>query len=90
MISFTDVINNLVKEHHPDCGWEYIGNIDDLKDMNGLTIGNDVTANFIYDDVISKKTELENAEPMRRLREERNRKLSETDWWCCSDRTHGS
>jgi hypothetical protein len=34
-----------------------------------------------------KLTELRNAEPMRVLREERNQKLAETDWWCCSDRT---
>lgn len=25
------------------------------------------------------------AEPMRLLREQRNQKLAETDWWCCSD-----
>ena len=35
----------------------------------------------------AKLTELQNAEPMRVLREQRNQKLSETDWWCCSDRT---
>ena len=35
----------------------------------------------------TKLTELKNAEPMRLLREERNRKLAETDWWCCSDLT---
>ncbi len=35
----------------------------------------------------AKITELQNAEPMRLLRLERNRKLAETDWWCCSDRT---
>lgn len=87
MISFIDVINNLVKEHHPDYGWGYIGNIDELKDLNALTIGNDVTAKFTYDDVVAKKTELENAEPMKVLREERNWKLQETDWWCASDRT---
>ena len=33
----------------------------------------------------AKITELQNAEPMRLLREQRNSKLSETDWWCCSD-----
>ena len=27
------------------------------------------------------------AEPMRLLREQRNQKLAETDWWCASDRT---
>ncbi len=33
----------------------------------------------------AKKTELEKAEPMRLLRQERNQKLAETDWWACSD-----
>ena len=37
--------------------------------------------------VSAKLTELQNAEPLRLLRLERDRKLSETDWWCCSDRT---
>ena len=37
--------------------------------------------------VEAKLNELRNAEPMRVLREERNQKLTETDWWCCSDRT---
>jgi len=35
----------------------------------------------------AKLDELQNAEPMRVLREERNQKLAETDWWCASDRT---
>ena len=35
----------------------------------------------------AKITELQNAEPMRVLRAERNQKLAETDWWCCSDHT---
>ena len=35
----------------------------------------------------AKITELQNAEPMRLLREERTLKLTETDWWCASDRT---
>ena len=39
------------------------------------------------DQINAKVQELQNAEPMRLLRLERNRKLSETDWWCASDRT---
>jgi len=35
----------------------------------------------------AKLTELKNAEPMRVLREVRNQKLAETDWWCSSDLT---
>ena len=34
----------------------------------------------------NKLTELQNAEPMRLLREERNRRLQETDWWAAGDR----
>ena len=35
----------------------------------------------------SKIVELEDAEPMRLLRLERNRRLAETDWWVLPDRT---
>ena len=35
----------------------------------------------------AKIAELQNAEPMRLLRLERNQKLTETDWWCATDRT---
>ena len=38
-------------------------------------------------DVNAKVTELTAAEPMRLLREERDRKLAETDWWASSDLT---
>ena len=37
--------------------------------------------------VSAKKDELVAAEPMRLLREERDRKLAETDWWAVADRT---
>ena len=37
-----------------------------------------------------KLTELQNAEPMRILREERNQKLAETDWRASSDLTLSS
>ena len=36
-------------------------------------------------DVQAKIDEFEAAEPMRLLREERNKKLAETDWWMFSD-----
>ena len=34
-----------------------------------------------------KIAELQNAEPMRLLREERDRKITETDWWAGQDLT---
>ena len=39
------------------------------------------------EDFDNKLTELQNAEPMRLLRKERNRRLQETDWWVLPDRT---
>jgi len=40
-----------------------------------------------WSQVEMKLTELQNVEPMRLLREERNRRLQETDWWVLPDRT---
>ena len=40
-----------------------------------------------WDQVKTKLVELQAAEPMRILREERNVKLAKTDWWSCSDLT---
>jgi hypothetical protein len=41
-------------------------------------------------EINAKITELENAEPLRVLREERNRKLAQTDWRASSDLTLSS
>ena len=58
-------------------------------DANGSAIESDNPDDFgtTWAAVSAKKTELENAEPMRLLREERNRRLAETDWWASSDLT---
>ena len=37
--------------------------------------------------VSAKLTELNAAEPLKLLREERNRRIAETDWWASSDLT---
>lgn len=42
------------------------------------------------EEIQAKLTELQNAEPMRVLRQERNRKLAETDWRASSDLTLSS
>ena len=58
-------------------------------DANGDAIESDDPADFgvTWSQVSAKLTELQNAEPMRLLREERNRLLAETDWWASSDLT---
>ena len=56
---FSNAIDILVKEHHPNCGWGYVGDINNVQDLDGLTIGNNETAKFTYDDVLVKKKELE-------------------------------
>ena len=46
-----------------------------------------VPPSFTYDEFMAKVKELDDALPMKRLREERDKKLAETDWWAMSDRT---
>ena len=58
-------------------------------DDNGAAIESSNPSDFgtTWSAVSAKKTELTNAEPMRLLREERNRRLAETDWMGNSDVT---
>lgn len=61
-------------------------------DSNGSAIESSDPNDFgtTWSAVSAKKTELINAEPMRLLREERDRRLAETDWWASSDLTMSS
>ena len=58
-------------------------------DSNGSAIESDKPSDFgtTWKAVSDKKKALEDAEPMRLLRVERNRLLAETDWWASSDLT---
>lgn len=61
------------------------------------TLNGDTVADIVWhdtsitrptdDDINAKVTELENAEPLNDLRNVRNSKLAETDWWGASDNT---
>ena len=51
---------------------------------------NDTYSPFTYAEYTAKYTEIENAEPMRLLRVERDRRLAETDWMAGSDLTMSS
>ena len=61
-------------------------------DSNGSAIESSDPSHFgtTWGAVKAKKDELVAAEPMRLLREERNRRLAETDWWASSDLTMSS
>tara|TARA_Y100000287_G_scaffold177846_1_gene169889 strand:- start:1018 stop:1404 length:387 start_codon:yes stop_codon:yes gene_type:complete len=58
-------------------------------DENGTAILSDDSSKFgvTWTQVSAKMKELSDVEPLRRLREERNSKLAETDWWASSDLT---
>ena len=58
-------------------------------DANGSAIESSNPADFGTDwaTVSAKVTELTAAEPLKALREERNRLIAETDWWALSDQT---
>jgi hypothetical protein len=58
-------------------------------DANGSAIESSDPADFgtTWAEVSAKQAELTAAEPLKALREERNRKLAETDWMASSDLT---
>lgn len=58
-------------------------------DANGSAIESANSADWgvTWTEVSAKVTELTAAEPMKALREERNRRIAETDWWASSDLT---
>ena len=85
MITNNDAVLKLCEINHPNSGVHISGKCEE--DLSGVRLTDDSTLSFTFDDVLAKKTQLQNAEPMRLLRFERNRKLTGTDWWCCSDRT---
>tara|TARA_B100000131_G_C17731342_1_gene457030 strand:- start:55 stop:399 length:345 start_codon:yes stop_codon:yes gene_type:complete len=68
--------NSAIRQLAPDC--EYIDNGGEITVISG-TMPSDEEINI-------KIQELEAAEPMRLLREERNKRLQETDWWAAGDR----
>ena len=59
------------------------------EDENGTAVESDNPDNWgvSWTTVSTKKAELDAAEPMKLLREERNRRIAETDWWASSDLT---
>ena len=59
------------------------------EDDDGTAIESDNPDNWgvSWTTVSAKKAELDAAEPLKLLREERNRRLAETDWWASSDLT---
>ena len=58
-------------------------------DANGTAIESSNPADFgvTWDQVVAKRDEIAAAAPLKALREERNRKIAETDWWASSDLT---
>ena len=71
MINIIDAITAL----HPNCSFTLIG--DDYSNINWIDIPESPST---IEQVNNKLIELQNAEPMRLLREERNKKLTESDW----------
>ena len=84
-----DVINELVLKENSSIEISFIGDLENINDFSGFTFSNDYQPSFTMTDVENRLAELQNAEPMRILREERNRKLVETDWRASSDLTLG-
>ena len=81
MIDLHDLKVKAISQLKPNVGFAY-------NDEEGIFAWHSDTEEKPTDEEIDAKvTELRAAEPMRLLRQERNRKLSETDWMANSDVT---
>ena len=63
----------------PGASWSMRGGVLEWHDDN-ITAPTDEQIQTKYDELVA-------AEPLNLLREERNKKLAETDWWVLPDRT---
>ena len=80
MKTYFDVVTDIVGIENI-CNGPSNGPVSEIKFRNGF-------ANIPTEEEIQAKiVELQAKEPMRLLRLERNKLLSETDWWAVADRT---
>ena len=98
MATVSDAISAL----NSDLQWVLRGEPTDAYEFNAMfsvVIGEDESGTAIessedddwqgvtWDLVYAKLTELNASEPMKLLREERNKRIADTDWWASSDLT---
>ena len=65
----------------PNCQWTIQG-----EEVSGLTWLDENSEKPTDEELHTKIAELRASEPMRLLREERDRRIAETDWWVLPDR----
>ena len=76
-ITITDVL----MEYYSEYNWAVLG-----ENYSDIVWNSDESHKPTESDINGKITGLRNAEPMRFLREERNRRIVETNWWVLPDR----
>ncbi len=72
-----------------NAGFRLVVGVDEANDTAILSDDSDAweKAGITWGTVKTKLIELNELEPMKLLREERNRRIAETDWWASSDLT---
>ena len=69
-------ISDALSSLRPKAEWTVVGN-----DLNGITWHDKGQSQPTSSEIDAEITRLTDAEPMRVLRVERNKRLDETDWW---------
>ena len=80
-----EAVIDLILEKHAGVGYYIQGRCEE--DLSEVKLLNGSNLSFTYEDAIARRKKLDNDEPMKLLREERNRRIAETDWWVLPDRT---
>ena len=80
MITIKDALFQLCKQHHPGENISIEGKPSDVIDLSSVTLERTTTLGFTFNEAKTVLAELIAAEPIRLLREQRNRLLASTDW----------
>ena len=79
-----EAVIDLILEKHAGVGYYIQGRCEE--DLSEVKLLNGNNLSFTYEDAIARRKKLDNDEPMKILREERDHRLAETDWWVLPDR----
>ena len=85
----TTDISDLIKEIHPTAQFIYEESDDDTEETfdERLRWHSPELTKPTYAELIAVRPQATVSAQMRRLREERDKRIAETDWWASSDRT---
>ena len=84
-MNYKNLLWKAITSEYPNC--KFVLNMNDANILDTINWSKENTVPFDKNRIETKIAELQAAEPMRLLKEERNRRIAEADWRFLSDQT---